>query len=82
MEFIYHYPEEFVETAVVFLERSHWVCWPDGVAGWADQDGFLVEDVKLYLRLRERAEWEAKHGIDESAEIQHSDVKPMRMDNL
>lgn len=82
LDFEYHYPDSFVETAVVFLERSNWVCWPDGIGGWAEQDAFLVDDIKLYMRLRERAEWEAKHGIDESAEIQQTDIPLMRLDNL
>lgn len=71
-----------METTVAFLERSNWVCWPDGVGGWADQDAALIEDIKLYFKLRDRAVWEVRHGIDERAEIQETDIAPIRLDNL
>lgn len=80
-DFGFHYPLSYVSRAALFLERSHWQCWPEA-GGWAEQDSFLVEDVLAFLALRARLAWEVKHLMDSDYEVVESDIKPMRFEDL
>lgn len=61
-DFGLHYPYRHVQTAAEILERSNWVCWPDG-GSWRDQESAWIDDILLYFKLRRRAVYEAEKGI-------------------
>ena len=58
--FGFHHPFDFVEETLSWLRLSHYLLWPER-GGWAEQDAFLVEDVKRYMALERRQRWEVDH---------------------
>lgn len=82
-DFGFHHPPEYVEMAASLLVFSNWQCWPES-GGWAEQDEYLVRDVKEWFRQRRRAEWEVKHpeeaGFDTEYEPLPDEMPRFRMD--
>lgn len=81
-DFGFSYPLPFLEMTISILEASGWSCWPEA-GGWADQDDRLIQDVMLYLKLRDRAKWEAEHGISPAqAQSEPGPEKRFKLDQL
>jgi len=78
-DFGFTYPVEYVQMAVLFLDR--WGVLPDG-GGWSDQDSALIDDILTYQKLKDRIEWEAEHEVNTDYGDVETDVPTMRLEEI
>lgn len=78
-DFGFTYPVEYVQKAVLFLDR--WGCLPDG-GGWADQDDALIDDIMTYLTVRDCIAQEVERGIDTDYGAVETDTPAVRLEDI
>lgn len=78
-DFGFTYPVEYVQKAVLFLDR--WGCLPDS-GGWADQDDALINDIMTYLTVRDRIAWEVEHEVDADYGAVETETSAVRLEDI